>query len=165
VGCGECLVIVNRRGTSSGTEKADVRYRRAWLIGNSQRSDDGEQRGRCGRFGFATGGNGGNQPGRCATICGCVVLARPGTPTEPLRPGARHFRAHTLEARALAGPPRPDGGWGGRRCYAPVAQLDRVSASGAEGRRFESCRARQPSLATFHQRGCGWQANRPKIHR
>src|SRR6267143_4191074 len=29
---------------------------------------------------------------------------------------------------------------------APVAQLDRASASGAEGRRFEPCRARQPSL-------------------
>ena len=27
---------------------------------------------------------------------------------------------------------------------APVAQLDRASASGAEGHRFESCRARQP---------------------
>ena len=26
--------------------------------------------------------------------------------------------------------------------YAPVAQLDRVSASEAEGHRFESCRAR-----------------------
>ncbi len=30
--------------------------------------------------------------------------------------------------------------------YAPVAQLDRVSASGAEGHRFESCRARQSVL-------------------
>lgn len=28
--------------------------------------------------------------------------------------------------------------------YAPVAQLDRASASGAEGHRFESCRAHQP---------------------
>src|SRR6185503_16986915 len=31
--------------------------------------------------------------------------------------------------------------------FAPVAQLDRALASGAKGRRFESCRARQPSLA------------------
>ena len=30
---------------------------------------------------------------------------------------------------------------------APVAQLDRASASGAEGHRFESCRARQPLKA------------------
>jgi len=28
--------------------------------------------------------------------------------------------------------------------YAPVAQLDRALASGAKGRRFESCRARHP---------------------
>ena len=32
---------------------------------------------------------------------------------------------------------------------APVAQLDRASASGAEGHRFESCRARQPLKALF----------------
>ena len=30
--------------------------------------------------------------------------------------------------------------------YAPVAQLDRATASGAVGRRFESCRARQLTL-------------------
>jgi hypothetical protein len=30
--------------------------------------------------------------------------------------------------------------------YAPVAQLDRATASGAVGHRFESCRAHQPSL-------------------
>ena len=29
---------------------------------------------------------------------------------------------------------------------APVAQLDRASASGAEGHRFESCRARHPRI-------------------
>ena len=35
---------------------------------------------------------------------------------------------------------------------APVAQLDRASASGAEGHRFESCRAHQPSLACSRER-------------
>ena len=36
---------------------------------------------------------------------------------------------------------------------APVAQLDRALASGAKGRRFESCRARfPPSLARDHMR-------------
>ncbi len=34
-------------------------------------------------------------------------------------------------------PPGYDGTW----CHAPVAQLDRALASGARGRRFESCRA------------------------
>ena len=34
--------------------------------------------------------------------------------------------------------------------HAPVAQLDRALASGAKGRRFESCRARHPpSLAAI----------------
>src|SRR6185295_11074834 len=33
------------------------------------------------------------------------------------------------------------------RIGAPVAQLDRATASGAVGHRFESCRAHQPSLA------------------
>ena len=32
------------------------------------------------------------------------------------------------------------------RLYAPVAQLDRASACGAEGHRFESCRVYQISL-------------------
>ena len=46
---------------------------------------------------------------------------------------------------------------------APVAQLDRASASGAEGRRFDSCRARHPC-----SRRCrvsdGWQVRRtPKF--
>ena len=38
---------------------------------------------------------------------------------------------------------------------APVAQLDRASASGAEGHRFESCRARQflPNHSRKHRLG------------
>ncbi len=45
---------------------------------------------------------------------------------------------------------------------APVAQLDRASASGAEGHRFESCRARQPSLTLANESvSYGWQANFP----
>ena len=35
--------------------------------------------------------------------------------------------------------------WRMERSYAPVAQLDRASACGAEGRTFESCRARHES--------------------
>ena len=36
--------------------------------------------------------------------------------------------------------------------YAPVAQLDRASASGAEGCRFELCRARHTSHTRLQQR-------------
>ena len=34
-----------------------------------------------------------------------------------------------------------------RKFFAPLAQLDRASGYEPGGRRFESCRARQPSLA------------------
>ena len=52
--------------------------------------------------------------------------------------GQPFYRDGEGRVRAIAGPVQ----WGTLTVRAPVAQLDRASASGAEGHRFESCRAR-----------------------
>src|SRR5688500_13637992 len=75
----------------------------------------------------------------------------PGNPERELRLAGPVRRLSTVARAAKTAARR----WTTERhanhaLIAPVAQLDRALASGAKGRRFESCRAHQPSLT----RGC-----------
>ncbi len=87
--------------------------------------------------------------------CPSWTLGRPRLYTDCLRPGLSGQGRATLDPRAVRG-------LNSLRC-APVAQMDRAFASGAKGRRFESCQAYQnpPWHKTFQrhqdaQRATGW---------
>ena len=95
------------------------------------------RRGRSTKPPEACGGRGGSAVGRTLKAEIAIDAAKTAPRSrrrcaDPLRSGLRRLRCST-------DPPPTNG-------RAPVAQMDRASACGAEGRKFESCRAHHSSL-------------------